>query len=83
MVREINHPFLPRFRGDNKKPSAKTEGCFKTEGRYRLFPLDDQCHPKHYKINMIVFSLHVDTTQNTMVRKPGAELIVSPDAKRF
>ena len=26
---------------------------------------------KHYKINKIVLSLHVDTIQNTMVRKLG------------
>ncbi|EMW18789.1 hypothetical protein EC2845650_2870 [Escherichia coli 2845650] len=27
---------------------------------------------KHYKINKIALSLHVDTTQNTMVKKPGS-----------
>lgn len=27
---------------------------------------------KHCKINRIALSLHVDTTQNTMVRKPGS-----------
>ena len=38
---------------------------------------------KHYKINKIALSLHVDTTQNTMVKNLGAVLIVSPDAKHF